>query len=149
MPGKPLVLFLCTGNSARSQMAEALLRHLAGHRYEVASAGTRPAERIHPLAVRVLEERGIPLEGQHPKPAGELLGRAPVRHLITVCDAAASECPSVWPGALTREHWPLDDPAAAEAEEETREAVFRATRDELDRRITAWLARGSEATPGA
>jgi arsenate reductase len=141
MTGKPLVLFLCTGNSARSQMAEALLRHLAGDRYEAASAGTRPSESIHPLAVRMLEERGIPLDGQEPKQARALLGRAPVRHLITVCDAAASECPSVWPGALTREHWPLDDPAAVEGSEDRRESAFRATRDELERRITAWLDR--------
>jgi arsenate reductase len=141
MTGKPLVLFLCTGNSARSQMAEALLRHLGGDRYEAASAGTQPAESIHPLAVRMLEERGIPLDGQEPKQARTLLGRAPVRHLITVCDAAASDCPSVWPGALTREHWPLDDPAAVEGSEDRRESAFRATRDELERRITAWLDR--------
>jgi arsenate reductase len=145
MPGKPLVLFLCTGNSARSQIAEALLRHRAGDRFEAASAGTRPAGSIHPLAVKALEEAGVPLEGQAPKQAGELLGRSPVRHLITVCDAAARECPSVWPGALTREHWPLEDPASVEGSLSEREAAFRATRDELERRIAAWL----EQAPGA
>jgi arsenate reductase len=143
MPGKPLVLFLCTGNSARSQMAEAILRHRASDRYEVVSAGTRPADEIHPLALDVLNEAGVATEGQHPKQAKELLGRAPVRHLITVCDAAASECPAVWPGALTREHWPLDDPADAAGTREERQVLFRATRDEIDRRIQDWLTRSA------
>lgn len=145
MSGKSLVLFICTANSARSQMAEALFRHRAGHLYRVASAGTRPAETIHPLALRVLSDAGIPIDGQRPKRIDEALRDDMADHVITVCSGAAEQCPMVGAGALTREHWPLDDPAAAERAEAEAEAVFRATRDEIDRRIRSWLASRSEA----
>ncbi|MDQ7008467.1 MAG: arsenate reductase ArsC [Acidobacteriota bacterium] len=139
---RPSVLFLCTGNSARSQLAEALLRHLAPGRYRVLSAGTRPAARVHPLALAVLEEQGIPTVGLVPKSLAEVRRTGDIVHLITVCAAAARECPTGWAGVRTHEHWPLEDPAAAVGDGEQRLNVFRAARDEIERRILRWLERG-------
>jgi arsenate reductase len=131
------VLFLCTHNSARSQMAEGLLRALAGDRFEAASAGTE-ATRVHPLAIRVMDEIGIDLTGQASKTLDRFLDE-PWDHVITVCDAAEQRCP-VFPGRASRAHWSLADPSAAPGTEAERLQVFRRIRDEISARIRAWLA---------
>ena len=131
------VLFLCTGNSARSQMAEAFLRRLGGDRYEAFSAGLEPKE-IHPLTRQVMAEIGYDLEGHRAKSLTEYLGKAHFGYLVTVCDRAEQKCP-IFPGMGQRLHWSFDDPAAAEGSEEERLAVFRRVRDEIQTRIAAWL----------
>lgn len=130
------VLFLCTHNSARSQMAEGWLRALAGGRLEAASAGTE-ATRVHPLAARVMAEVGIDLSGHASKTLDRVLGE-PWDHVITVCDAAAERCP-VFPGRAERLHWSFPDPSQATGSEEDRLAVFRRVRDEIGARLRAWL----------
>jgi arsenate reductase len=122
------VLFLCTHNSARSQMAEGLLRHFAGERFEVMSAGTE-ATHARPLAVRAMDELGIDISGQDSKTLERYLGQ-PFDYVITVCDKANEACPFL-PGARQRLHWSLPDPAAAEGTEEERLEVFRLVRDRL------------------
>jgi len=107
---KTKVLFLCTGNSARSQMAEAFLRRYGGDRFEVYSAGLEPEE-IHPLTRRVMAEAGYDLAGQRAKSLTEYMGREHFGYLITVCSDAEAACP-IFPGMGTRLHWPFDDPAA-------------------------------------
>ena len=143
---RPIVLFLCTGNSARSQMAEGLLRARAGDRFEVVSAGTEPAARVHPMAVEVMREIGLDISGATPKDVGRFLGKAPVRHLIIVCHDADRRCPSVWPGAISRVYWPIEDPAAFRGEADSQRAKFREARDELSRRIDQWAAEHSPTT---
>ena len=138
MDHKPNVLFLCTGNSARSQMAEGLLRHRAGDQYNALSAGTSP-KTLNPLAVQVMNEIGIDISQQRSKDLVEFLGKVAIPHLVVVCGNAAETCPRVWPGVMTREFWNLDDPAAATGSEEVRLDVFRESRDEIDRRIRNWL----------
>ncbi len=130
------VMFLCSGNSARSQMAEGWLRHLAGDCFDVVSAGTEPSS-VNPLAVTVMHERGIDISGHTSKPIGKFLGES-FAYLITVCDAARERCP-IFPGAVKRIHWSLEDPAAAVGSELERKAVFRRVRDEIETRIRAWL----------
>lgn len=130
------VLFLCTHNAARSQMAEALLRSLAGERVEVSSAGTRPT-RVHPLAVRAMAEIGIDISGSRSKSVDEFRDRA-FDWVITVCDEAAESCP-VFPGAARRLHWSLPDPSGATGSEEERLEQFRAVRDRLREHIRHWL----------
>ena len=132
----PRVMFLCSGNSARSQMAEGWLRHLAGDHFDVVSAGTDPST-VNPLAITVMRERGIDISGHVSKPVGKFLGES-FRFLITVCDNAREKCP-IFPGVLQRIHWPLEDPAAAVGGEAERTAVFRRIRDEIEARIRAWL----------
>jgi len=133
---KAKVMFLCSGNSARSQMAEGWLRHLASDRFEVVSAGTEPST-VNPLAIAVMRERGIDISGHHSKSVGTFLGAA-FGYLITVCDNAREKCP-IFPGAVKRIHWPLEDPAAAMGTEEERLAVFRCIRDEIEARVRGWL----------
>ena len=123
------VLILCTGNSARSQMAEGWLRHLGGTEFEVESAGTHPAGRVNPLAIRAMAEVGVDISGQSPKPLARFLGDR-WDYVITVCDRANEECP-FFPGGRTRLHWGFDDPAAAMGDEETRLRAFRRVRDEI------------------
>ncbi|HVN75332.1 MAG TPA: arsenate reductase ArsC [Thermoanaerobaculaceae bacterium] len=135
---KKTVLFLCTGNSCRSQMAEAFLRHMAGDRFNVVSAGLDPAADVHPLAVRVMAEKGLDISSQRPKSVKEYLGYKTAHVVITVCDRAAQRCPTTWPGALERHHWPFDDPAAFEGTEPARLAKFREVRDEIERKIRSW-----------
>lgn len=137
---KPNVLFLCTGNSCRSQMAEGLLRKHGGDRFEVHSAGTDPAAEVHPLAVEVMRELGVDISAQRPKGVGDLLGRLAVRHLIIVCDGANESCPRIFPGMLHRHFWPFDDPAAFRGSPEATREKFRAVRDQIDARIQEWLA---------
>jgi arsenate reductase len=126
------VLFLCTHNSARSQMAEGLLRHLAGERFEVMSAGTE-ATHLRPLAIRAMDEIGIDISRQESKTLDRYVGES-FDYVITVCDEANEACP-FFPGAKNRLHWSLEDPAQATGSEEERLAVFRRVRDELRERI--------------
>lgn len=136
--GKIKVLFLCTGNSARSQMAEAILRQRAGVRFEVHSAGLEP-KAIHPYTVRVMEEIGYDLSGQRAKDITEFLGQKHFGYLITVCAHAEENCPKTFLGVSQRIHWPIADPAAfVGSEAETLEA-FRRARDEISGHITFWL----------
>jgi arsenate reductase len=135
--GTPRVLFLCTGNSARSQMAEGFLRHYAGDRYEIHSAGLEPRP-VNPLAIQAMSEVGIDISGQRSKAVADYLGIVHFGYLITVCTDAERQCP-IFPGVSLRLHWAFDDPAAAEGTEEERLEVFRRVRDEIDARIRAWL----------
>jgi thioredoxin type arsenate reductase len=137
------VLFLCTHNSARSQMAEGLLRTMAGDRFEVASAGTE-ATRVHPLAVRAMAEVGIDLTG-HTAKALERFRDEPWACVITVCDDAREACP-VFPGATTCLHWSFADPSAARGTDDERLAVFRRTRDEIRARLETWVRGGAIST---
>lgn len=137
---KPRVMFLCTGNSARSQIAEGYLRHLGGERFEVLSAGTEPSV-VNPLSLEVMREVGIDLSGHYSKQVADFLGQS-FTYLITVCDSAREKCP-IFPGAVKRIHWPLADPAAVEGSDEIRRAAFRRTRDEVAERVRAFLADSS------
>jgi arsenate reductase (thioredoxin) len=132
------VLFLCTGNSARSQMAEAFLRKYAGDRFEVHSAGLDP-KNIHSLAIQVMQEAGIDISGQTSKGISTYLGKLLFKYLITVCDDADKNCPTVWPGVNQRMHWSFEDPAAFEGTDEEKLAKFREIRDKIDQRLKAWL----------
>jgi arsenate reductase len=128
---KARVLILCTGNSARSQMAEGLLRHLgndAGDCFEVESAGTRPS-RVRPEAISVMRELGIDISGHRSKPVDEFAGQR-FDYVLTVCDNARESCP-IYPGHANRLHHSFDDPAAVEGDEEERLAAFRRVRDEI------------------
>ncbi|MFW9962405.1 MAG: arsenate reductase ArsC [Candidatus Sifarchaeia archaeon] len=127
------VLFLCTGNSARSQIAEALLKHLGGLDYEVHSAGTRPQSEVNPFAIEVLREKEIPTEGLYPKLVDDFVNNE-FDLVVTVCDSARQACP-LFPGAKQREHWSLEDPAAFEGTYNEILFKFRATRDEIEKRI--------------
>jgi len=137
-PGDPTrVLFLCTGNSCRSQMAEALLRARGGARFEAASAGVTPRE-IPALTTEVMREAGIDIAHQRPKSVMEFIGKTHFDYLITVCGMAEEHTP-VFPGVTRRLHWPVDDPAEAEGTKKQRIKEFRRARDQLDARITTWI----------
>ena len=129
---KQRVLFLCTHNSARSQMAEGLLRDLAGDRFDAYSAGTE-ATHVRPLAVRAMAEIGIDISRQESKALDRYLDQ-PFDAVITVCDAANEACP-VFPGAKRRLHWSFPDPSRATGTEEEQLAVYRAVRDDIRTRI--------------
>lgn len=135
------VLFLCTGNSARSLMAEALLNARGAGRFRAYSAGSRPTGRPHPLALAVLRENGVPTTGLRSKSWEEFARPAAPRFdlVVTVCDHAAREACPVWPGAPARAHWGIPDPAAAEGSEEARGEAFRAAFALLSERISALL----------
>ena len=133
---KTKVLFVCSHNSARSQMAEGFLRHLGGDAFEAASAGTEPGE-LHPLAVDVMAEAGIDISGQRAKAVDDFV-RQRFDYVITVCDDAREACP-FFPGAARRLHWSLPDPSAASGSREERLSVFRAVRDEVRRRLEEFL----------
>lgn len=130
------VLFLCTGNSCRSQMAEGWLRHLSEGAYAAFSAGTRPAGQ-HPLALRVMAEAGMDIGQQASKHLEVYAGQA-FDWVITVCDHARESCP-VFPGPVKTLHWSFDDPAAAPGEVEERLPVFRRVRDQIRARIEEFL----------
>ena len=133
---KTRVLFLCTGNSCRSQMAEGFLRHFAGDRFDVASAGTRPSV-LNPDAVKVMREVGVDIAQHRSKNVDEFAGQR-FDHVITVCDRARESCP-IFPGATRLDHWSFDDPAEATGTSEERMAVFRRVRDEIAARIQRFL----------
>lgn len=136
---KTKVLFLCTGNSARSQMAEAFLRQAAGDRFDVYSAGLEP-KGINPFTRAVMKEVGLDLNGQWSKDVTEYLGRVNFGYLITVCDHAEKNCPTTFLGIAHREHWSFEDPAAFHGTEEETLAKFREVRDQIEQRIRSWLA---------
>lgn len=136
MPSKPRVLFLCTHNSARSQMAEALLRLDAGDRYEAYSAGTE-ATHVRPLAIRAMAELGVDISGQQSKTLEQYLDE-PFAEVITVCDSANESCP-VFPRAAHRRHWSFPDPSRATGTEVEQLAVYRTVRDAIRERIRAEL----------
>lgn len=133
------VLFLCTGNSCRSQMAEGLLRAYAGEHFEVYSAGLDP-QPISDLAVKVMDEIGIDIRSQTSKSLMQFLGRMHFGYLISVCANVEKRCP-IFPGVVERLYWPVADPAARGGRRSARLAAFRAVRDDLARRIRAWLSK--------
>ena len=139
MDKRQTVLILCSKNSARSQMAEALLRKHAGDRFDVHSAGLE-SDQVHPMVPRVMSEVGIDVSEQRSKNVEEYLGHLPVYYLIIVCASAEKRCPAIFPGMFERLFWPFDDPAAVEGSEEEQLAVFRRVRDEIDQKLQAWLA---------
>ena len=133
------VLFLCTGNSARSQMAEAFLRKYASDRFEAHSAGLEPKP-LNPLTVKVMEEVGVDMSGHKSKGFETYLGKMLFQYLITVCDDAEKNCPSTWPGVSNRLHWHFEDPAALIGTDEEKLAKFRQVRDQIDEKVKAWVA---------
>lgn len=133
---KTRVLFLCTHNSARSQMAEGFLRAMAGDRFEARSAGTEKTS-VNPLAIRVMAERGIDLGG-HTSKVYDGLMQERWDYLVTVCDDANERCPFV-PGSVKRLHWSFEDPSRARGTEEERLHVFRRVRDQIEQRLAEWL----------
>lgn len=136
------VLFLCTGNSARSILAEALLNQLGQGRSQAFSAGSHPKGQVHPLALRLLQERGIPTDGLRSKGWEEFAAPdTPAMDLIvTVCDNAAGEVCPVWPGQPTTAHWTIQDPAAVEGTEAEQMRAFERAARELERRIRLFTA---------
>ena len=132
----PRVLFLCTGNSARSQMAEGYLHHAAGGRYEAISAGIEP-KGLNPLAVEAMHEIGIDISHQKSKDVSTFLGQN-IPYVITVCDNARERCP-IFPGTYKFLHWSFNDPAAAEGTHDEKLKVFRRVRDEIIQRIDGEL----------
>jgi len=133
---KQKVLIVCTGNSARSQMAEGLLRHEAGDRFEVFSAGTKPTQ-VRPEAIAVMDEIWIDISHHRSKSVDEFIGK-PLDFVITVCNSAKESCP-VFPGDVKRLHWPFDDPAEVQGSDEVRKAAFRRIRDQIHGRIMVFL----------
>jgi arsenate reductase len=138
MKKKPQVLFICTGNSARSQMAEAFLKRYAGDHFDVQSAGLEP-KGINPFTVRVMEEMGYDMSGHRSKSLREFMGHTHSRYEITVCGHADASCPRGLWSSGQKLHWPFDDPAAFEGSEEEKLARFRQVRDEIEQKILAWL----------
>lgn len=137
MNDREKVLVLCTGNSARSQMAEGILRHIAGDRFEVESAGTI-ASFVRPQAIAAMAEIGIDISGHRSKSLDEFRNTS-FDHVITVCDNANEICP-VFPGHAMRIHWSFDDPAEAVGSEEQKLAVFRRVRDEIAEKLSEFVS---------
>ena len=138
------VIFLCTGNSARSQMAEAFLRHYGGERYDAYSAGLEP-KGINPYTLRVMEEIGFSMEGHSSKGVEVFLGKMLFQYLITVCDSAEKNCPTMWPGVNQRLHWSFEDPAPFEGSDEEKLVKFRQIRNQIEQKVLRWL---SDDQPG-
>jgi arsenate reductase len=138
MNQKQRVLFLCTGNSARSQMAEAFLRRYGGDQFEAYSAGLEP-KGINPLTIQVMQEIGYDLLGQRSKGVKEFLGSVFIHQLITVCDNAEKNCPTVWPGIIKKMHWSFEDPAAFEGNAEEKLAKFREIRNQIEQKVQEWV----------
>lgn len=135
------VLFLCSANSARSQMAEALMRHRSQDEVRVISAGLEPKP-IHPMSIRVLEELGLDTSVLRSKDIREFLGKASVNWAIIVCEQARQRCPNIYPFALQTLYWPFDDPAAVQGTEDVKLEKFREVRDKIDERIKSWIEAG-------
>lgn len=131
-------LFLCVGNTSRSQLAEAIMRDRVGDAMDVHSAGLRPGE-VRPEVATVLEEIGVSRDGLLSKDVKEYLGRVHFPYVITVCEETETHCPRAWLPGGEHEFWPLDDPAAVEGDEETRLEAYRRVRDEIVRRVDEWL----------
>lgn len=139
---KQRVLFLCTGNSARSQMAEAFLRKYAGRIFEPYSAGLEPKV-LNPLTIRVLDEVGINTSNQTSKHVDTYLGKISFQYLVTVCDDADQNCPTSLPGIKKRIHWSFEDPARFEGTEEEKLAKFREVRELIEEKVKQWVAEQS------
>jgi arsenate reductase len=135
---RPLILILCTGNSCRSHLAEGILRKALGDDWRIASAGSKPAGYVHPLAISVMAEIGIDISSHRSKHLDEFLGE-PVETVITVCGKADQVCP-MFPGQMNRHHFPFDDPAHATGTEEQQLTVFRRVRDEIRAVFQAYAA---------
>jgi arsenate reductase len=135
---KPRVLFICTHNAARSQMAEALLRRYAGERFEVLSAGVAPTQ-VHPLTRQVLTDIGLDPSGLYAKNLDDFFAKVSIAYAIIVCNQAEDLCPRLYPFALETLHWPFDDPTQAEGSMAERLRTFRTVRDQIERRIWGWL----------
>lgn len=133
------VLFLCTGNSARSQMAEAILRKLAGDRFDAHSAGLEP-KGINPYTIRVMEEAGYDLRDQRSKSVKEYMGKEYFRYVVFVCAHAEENCPAIFAGAINRLSWPFDDPASATGSDEEILDKFREVRDQIEQKIKTWIS---------
>jgi arsenate reductase len=144
---KPLVLILCTGNSCRSHLAEGILRSVAGDTFRVASAGSKPAGHVHPLAIEAMKEIGIDISTHRSKHLSEFLNE-PVETVITVCGNADQACPT-FPGQVNRHHWGFDDPARATGAESEQLEVFRRVRDEIRRVFEAYAAGRLDERGGA
>ena len=142
---KPTVLILCTGNSCRSHLAEGILRQTAGDIITVASAGSKPAGYVHPLAIKAMSEIGIDISAQVSKHMNDFLSQ-PIHTVITVCGNADQACPT-FPGQVQRHHWPFDDPAHAVGSEDEQLKVFRRVRDEI-RAVFGAYAAGLRASLG-
>jgi arsenate reductase (thioredoxin) len=140
MDPKPKVLFLCTGNSGRSQMAEAFLRLYAPQHFETYSAGVEPKGYILPEVLAVMQERGLDMRGQTSKSVKEYLGRLHFACVITLCADAEENCPAVFLDMGQHEHWPFDDPARVRGTEAEHLDYVRRVRDQIDARIREWLA---------
>ncbi len=134
---KTRVLFLCTGNTARSQMAEAWLRKYAGERFEVYSAGLKPSA-VNPLTIQVMQEAGVDMSAARSKGLDEFIGRLHFGYLITVCSQAEKQCP-IFPGMGIRLHWPFEDPAAFDGTPEQKSAMFRQVRDAIEAQVKRWV----------
>jgi arsenate reductase (thioredoxin) len=132
------VLFLCTGNSCRSQMAEAFLRQHGKDRFEAYSAGLEP-KGLNPFTVQVMAEVGIDISSQTSKGVDTYLGKVLFQYLITVCDDAEKNCPIVWPGVNQRMHWSFQDPATIEGTDDEKLVKFREVRDLIEKKIKEWL----------
>jgi arsenate reductase (thioredoxin) len=142
--GKIKVLFLCTGNSARSQMAEAFLKHYGGDLFEVHSAGLIPYG-IHPNTRKVMAELGFNLEGHYSKSVSEYLGIENFHYLITVCAYAEKNCPTTFLGFSQRLHWQFEDPSGFQGSEEIRLDKYREIRDQIEKQVQSWLIEQSFA----
>ena len=143
---KVKVLFLCTANSARSQMAEAFLRRLGGQAYDAYSAGLEPGG-INPYTRQVMQEVGLDLAGHTSKGVEVYLGKQHFGYLITVCANAEARCPTTFPGVGQRLHWSFDDPAATTGSEADKLAKFRAVRDQIAERVRLWLIEQGTPSP--
>lgn len=139
MAEKKKVLFVCVHNSARSQIAEELLKQIAGDRFEAESAGLEPGE-VHPLTVKVLREEGIDIAGKKTNSAFDFFKQGRRYHyVVTVCSKEAEESCPVYPGTLHRLHWPFEDPSQATGSEEQRLAKFREVRDQIRRKVESFV----------
>ena len=142
MKDRKRVLFLCTHNAARRQIAEALLRDIAGDRFEVLSAGLEPTE-VCPLTREVLSERGIDVRMLRAKGIREFIGQVRVDYAIVVCEAIEVNCPRVFPFALQTLHWPFPDPATVAGTLDTQRSTFRRVRDAIERKVQTWVSERS------
>ena len=142
---KQKVLFLCTQNSARSQMAEGFLRHLAGDRFEVMSAGTEPTDEVHPCAVEAMREIGIDISDQYPKDLSSYMGKEYFNYLVIVCARAEEQCPMTFPGVATKFSWIFEDPRRNEdIPYDSMLERFRVVRDQIEMRMKGWLEQPEE-----
>jgi arsenate reductase (thioredoxin) len=141
---KQKVLFLCTQNSARSQMAEGSLRHHAGDRFEAYSAGCSPTDEIHSYAVQAMDEVGVDISHQYPKDLRTYMGKMGFNYSIIVCARAEKDCPKTFPGVGMRFVWVFDDPRAEDVPAQEMLETFREVRDEIEAKILYWLANPEE-----